>query len=171
VAAALVIALVFLAAVEIFVLIQVGQAIGVLSTFALLLLVGLLGAWIVKREGRRVWVALRTGVESGRMPARELLDGALILIGGALLLAPGFVTDIVGLILVLPPTRPLARVVAGWFIGRRVDVQVRRLTGGAVSGRDARAAFGPGGPPHSPYGRQGPVVRGEVVRDDDDPRA
>ena len=67
------------------------------------------GTWLIKREGGRAWAALRTALESGRMPARELADGALILVGGTLMLSPGFVTDAFGILLILPFTRPVAR--------------------------------------------------------------
>ena len=69
----------------------------------------MIGTWLVRREGGRAWQALTTALQTGRMPRRELADGALILIGGTLMLAPGFVTDAVGVLLILPVTRPVAR--------------------------------------------------------------
>ena len=69
----------------------------------------MLGAWLIKREGGRAWQALRTALNTERMPARELADGALILIGGTLMLTPGFVTDAFGILLILPFTRPVSR--------------------------------------------------------------
>src|SRR3954471_23228441 len=79
--------------VEIYVIIQVGQAIGAWWTILLLVLDSILGTWLIRHEGARAWGALREALDSGRMPAKELADGALILIGGTLMLAPGFVTD------------------------------------------------------------------------------
>ena len=81
------------------------------AVFALLLLVleSLLGAWFVRREGSRAWAALTTALNTGRMPSRELADAALVLVGGTLLLTPGFITDVVGFFFILPLTRPLAR--------------------------------------------------------------
>ena len=88
--------------IEIYVLIQVGQVIGPWWTILLLILDSLFGTWLIRREGGRAWQALRVALESGRMPARELADGALILVGGTLMLTPGFVTDAFGILLILP---------------------------------------------------------------------
>ncbi|HUR51925.1 MAG TPA: FxsA family protein [Mycobacteriales bacterium] len=95
--------------VEIWVIIQVGQAIGVVPTLVLLLADAVLGTWLFRREGRRAWTALRDAIGAGRVPAKEVADGALVVVGGAFLLSPGFVTDAVGLLCVLPPTRALLR--------------------------------------------------------------
>ncbi len=91
--------------VELAVIIQVGHAIGVLNTIALLLLVSVAGAWLVKREGIAVYRRFRRQVDSGVVPTRELADGVMILFAGALLMTPGFVTDVLGLALLLPPVR------------------------------------------------------------------
>ena len=136
---------------EIFVLIQVGQVIGPWWTILLLVADSLLGSWLIKREGGRAWAALRTALDTGRMPARELADGALILVGGTLMLSPGFVTDAVGIVLILPITRPLARAALTRLIARRLAG-----AGGGLPGNARR----PGPRP------EGPVVRGEVVDDD-----
>lgn len=114
---------------EIALIIQVGQEIGAPWTIALLVLDSLLGAWIVKREGRRAWASLRGAVTTGQLPRRELADAALVLVGGTLLLTPGFVTDAAGFFFVLPPTRPLARRVLFWFIARRTSQMVARRSG------------------------------------------
>ncbi len=105
--------------VEIYILIQIGQAIGAWWTILLLVADGFLGSWLMKREGRRAWAALRDAIDSRRMPARELADGALILVGGTLLLTPGFVSDVFGLFCILPFTRPVARSALSRFIARR----------------------------------------------------
>ena len=107
--AVLVALLVVVPLVELYVLIQVGQVIGALWTVAVLVLVSVLGAWLLRREGARTWRAFREATAGGRLPAREVTDGALVLFGGALLLTPGFVTDVAGLLLVLPPTRAVLR--------------------------------------------------------------
>ncbi len=91
---------------ELYVLIQVGQVIGVGWTILLLIADSLLGAWLIKHEGARAMAALSAALSSGRMPAREIADGILVLAGGILMLSPGFVLDVVGLLLVLPFTRP-----------------------------------------------------------------
>ncbi len=94
---------------EIALIVAVGKVIGGWQTLALLLFESALGAFLVKREGRRSWQALRAALNSGRMPGRELADAALVLIGGTLLLTPGFLTDIVGFFFILPFTRPITR--------------------------------------------------------------
>ena len=94
---------------EIAVIVAVGRVIGGWQTLALLLLESALGAFLVKREGQRSWQTLRAALSSGRMPGRELADAALVLIGGTLLLTPGFLTDIVGFFFILPFTRPITR--------------------------------------------------------------
>jgi UPF0716 protein FxsA len=105
--------------VEIYVIIQVGQWIGAIPTLLLLVLESLIGAWVVRREGRRAWEALRDTIQAGAVPGKELIDGALVLIGGTLLLTPGFVTDVVGFFFVLPFTRPLARRLVQLEVNRR----------------------------------------------------
>jgi len=148
---------------EIFVIIQVGQLIGGWQTLVLLLVESALGAWIVKGEGRRAWEALRGSLTSGRLPGRELSDAALVLVGGTLLLTPGFVTDVFGFFCVLPFTRPFARRLLGRFVTRRARaVPVRAHRVGGRSSMPAGAEWW-GGTGHS---REGPVVRGDVVDDD-----
>ena len=133
--------------IELFVIIQVGQVIGAWWTILLLVADGVLGSWLMKREGTRAMRALQQALDARRMPARELADGALILIGGTLMLAPGFVTDAFGVLLILPLTRPVFRRLLTALVARRVALNVTR----------------PGPEPSS-----GPVIRGEVVDDDRD---
>jgi UPF0716 protein FxsA len=121
--------------VEIYVIIQVGQAIGAVPTVLLLIADAVLGTWLFRREGRKAWRALQEAIRAGRVPAREVADGALVVVGGAFLLSPGFVTDVVGLLCVLPPTRALLRraltgVVGVRLLGPMAPV-VRRGTRGA----------------------------------------
>jgi len=94
---------------EIYVILQVGQAIGILPTVGLLIVDSIVGAWLMRSQGRLVWRRFTTALEEGRPPAREVLDGALVIVGGALGLAPGFVTDALGLFLIAPPTRAIVR--------------------------------------------------------------
>ena len=136
--------------VEIAVIVAVGKVIGGWQTLVLLLLESLLGAWLVRREGARAWEALRTALNTGRMPSRELADAALVLVGGTLLLAPGFVTDVVGFFFVVPVTRPLARVVLE-------QVVARKLLGGFFGS----SRGGPGGGGDGPG--DGDVIEGEVL--------
>jgi UPF0716 protein FxsA len=94
---------------ELYVIIQVGQAIGVVPTLILLLADALLGSWLLKHEGRGAWRRFNEALAARRFPGKEVADGVLIVIGGTLLLTPGFLTDIFGLFLLLPPTRAIAR--------------------------------------------------------------
>ena len=148
--------------VEIYVIIQIGQVIGAWWTIALLIADSILGSWLVKREGARAWRALRVALEQGRMPTRELADGMLILVGGILMLTPGFVLDIVGILCILPVTRPLGRRVLTGVISRRlVGVSFPGAPGGAGfpgAGQDPRTQQRPG-----PVNPDSGVVQGEVV--------
>lgn len=150
--------------IEIYVILQVGHVIGGWPTVGLLLAESLLGAWIVRREGRRAWRALRSTFQGGRLPDRELADAALVLVGGVLLLTPGFVTDFLGFVFVLPFTRPLVRRLLALYVGRRLKAARGRATG--------RATFegfgGMPGRPGSEESRDPHVVRGEVVEEDRD---
>ncbi|MDQ3432271.1 MAG: FxsA family protein [Actinomycetota bacterium] len=112
--------------IELYAIIQVGQGIGVLPTVLILLAISLAGAWLVRREGARAWQALKNALRSGRLPSREVTDAALVLVGGTLLLTPGFLTDALGLFLVVPLTRPLARRALGWMIARRMATRDQR---------------------------------------------
>src|SRR3954469_8436844 len=114
---------------EIYVIIQVGQVIGAWWTILLLIADSIVGGWLIRREGRRAWLALTTAIRSRGMPAAELADGALILVGGTLMLSPGFLTDAVGILLVLPFTRPIARRMLGRVVARRLLDARRRGPG------------------------------------------
>jgi UPF0716 protein FxsA len=120
---------------EIFVIIQVGQAIGAWPTVLLLLFESALGAWIIRHEGRRAWRSLRGAFETGRLPSRELADAGLVLVGGTLLLTPGFITDIVGFCLLIPPTRALLRGLVARLARRRVAFSWRVATPPPRAGR------------------------------------
>lgn len=113
--------------VELYVIIQVGQEIGALRTVGILILDSVLGTVLLRSQGRAVWRRFNEALAAGRPPAREVLDGGLIIFGGALLLTPGFLSDIFGIVLLLPPTRAIVR---------------RVLLRGAIS----RIAFTMGGP-------------------------
>ncbi len=165
---------------EVYVLIQVGDVIGAGWTIALLIGSGFVGSWLMRREGAQAWRALSDALSSGRMPGRELADAALILIGGTLMLTPGFVTDGVGVLMVLPMTRPAFRLVLAQVITKRLVVMgtagagrpgpsrpgpshsgpSRRGAGGFDAGGPGPDARPPGPPP------DGGVVRGEVVDED-----
>ena len=95
--------------VEIYVIIQVGQLIGVVPTVLLLVADAVLGTWLFRREARRTWSAFREALAARRVPATEVADGALVVVGGAFLLTPGFATDVIGVLCLLPPTRAALR--------------------------------------------------------------
>ena len=135
---------------ELYVIIQVGGAIGVLPTLALLVADSFLGAALLRSQGRQAWARFNQALAEGRVPAREVSDGALIILGGALLLTPGFITDIFGLILLIPPTRALVRRLAVVLAGRRVAIGWTVLGGARVPPRGA------GRPPPGPAPASGP---------------
>ena len=94
---------------ELYFIIQVGQAFGALNTIALLIIISAAGAWLVKREGISVWKRFQRQIEAGAVPGKEIADGVMILFAGALLMTPGFLTDILALALLLPPVRAAIR--------------------------------------------------------------
>ena len=157
--------LLLLPVIEIMVMLAVGQAIGAWPTFLLLLATSALGAWLIKREGGRAWLALNQALRDGRMPARELADGVVVLVGGTLLLIPGFVTDVFGLFLVLPFTRPVARSLLEAVISRHVVARVEVF--GATSVTD-RPSWEQQEPPRGPRrsGSSDEVVEGEIIDED-----
>lgn len=107
---------------ELYVIYQVGDAIGVLWTFLLLAADSLLGSLLLKSQGRAVWRRFNDNLAQGKMPHREVIDGVLVIFGGAFLITPGFLTDIVGLTLLVPPTRAVVRRFLARRLGRRVVV-------------------------------------------------
>jgi UPF0716 protein FxsA len=144
-------------------------------TFLLLVATSLFGAWCIAHEGRRAWRALGEAVRAGRPPAREFADGVLVLLGGLLLLLPGFISDLFGLILVLPFTRPLVRGLVVPLLGRRLLVVGQGamgpgVMGGGGMGRGGMGPTGTGRPPRSSGdGSTGPVIEGEIIDEDDTP--
>ncbi len=107
---------------ELYVLIQVGQVIGVLDTLGLLLLISIVGAWLAKREGVGVLRRMQAAINAGRVPGAELVDGFLILLAAAFMLTPGFLTDIAAILLLLPPIRAGVRRVLRHRIARRIEI-------------------------------------------------
>src|SRR2546423_11665105 len=95
--------------VELALIIKIGAAIGVLDTIGLLILSSVVGAWLMKREGLGVVRRMQRAAAEGRVPGKELVDAFLILFGGALMVAPGFLTDALGMLLLLPPVRAIVR--------------------------------------------------------------
>lgn len=122
---------------ELYVIIRVGSSIGFFNTIGLIVLVAVVGSWLVKREGLRVWAKFNEAVARGRVPTREIVDGVLILVAGALLLAPGFITDVIGVLVLFPPTRAVFR---GMLMkrARRGTVILGRFDQRGGSGRGSR---------------------------------
>lgn len=105
----LVVLFVVLPVVELYTIIRMSGAIGFLNTLGVMILVAVIGSWLVRREGFRVWNRFNNAVAAGQIPAKEIIDGVLILGAGALLLTPGFLSDIFGLLMLFPPTRVVFR--------------------------------------------------------------
>lgn len=145
--AILVLLFIALPILELLVIIQVARGIGVVPTVALLFLTGVVGAMLLRSQGRTAWRRFNLALAEGRIPARETFEGAMIILGGALLLTPGFITDVVGLALLVPPTRALVRRGLGLMAGRRIALSWRMMRPGSRQGRSAPR------PPSSQGGR------------------
>jgi UPF0716 protein FxsA len=111
---------------ELYVIIQVGEAIGLGWTVVLLIADSVLGSLLLRTQGRAVWRRFNEVLAQGRVPHREVVDGVLVIFGGALLLTPGFLTDIVGVSFLLPPTRAIIRRFLVRRLGRRAQVRTTR---------------------------------------------
>lgn len=107
--------------VEIYLIIRVGSLIGALPTVLLLLAISSAGAWLVRTQGFALMRRIQSELAQGRLPAAELLDGALVLVGGVLLLTPGFFTDLLGLFLLIPASRAVIKQFVGLWLQRRLD--------------------------------------------------
>ncbi|HJV34062.1 FxsA family protein [Geomonas sp.] len=106
--------------IEIYLLIKVGSWIGPLPTVVLLLAISLLGAWLVRSQGFRIFLQIREELSRGRLPAAQLLDGALVLVGGVLLMTPGFFTDFLGIFFLFPFTRSFIKLWLGIWLQKRL---------------------------------------------------
>jgi UPF0716 protein FxsA len=139
---------------ELYVIIKVGATIGAGWTVLILIADSLLGAYLLKHQGRAAWRRFNDATAAGRVPHREVTDGVMIVFGGALLLTPGFITDIFGIALLLPPTRALLRrAFAGFLIRRNPYGRAAwygSRTAGRVRGRRRPAPGGQAGQP-APY--------------------
>jgi UPF0716 protein FxsA len=105
----LVVAFIVVPIAELYLIYKVGDSIGILPTLALLALDSIIGSVLLRTQGRAVWRRFQATMQAGRMPHREVQDGVLVIFGGALLITPGFLTDILGLLLLIPPTRAVVR--------------------------------------------------------------
>ncbi len=114
--------------VEIYIIVQVGGIVGGWNTIGLMILISIVGAWMVRREGLSIIAKVQSQLAEGSLPTKQLVDGLLVAFAGALMLTPGFLTDGIGLLLLLPPTRVIARTALIARFRNRVQV------GGAFSG-------------------------------------
>ena len=137
---------------EIYVIVQVGQAIGIWPTLAILLLDGFVGAALARSQGRMAWARFNVALAEGRVPARETFDGAMIILGGAFLLAPGFITDAVGFLLLIPPTRALVRGAVAALARRRLAFAWTVASPPPRGARRDRPRPDPFQPPRDPAG-------------------
>lgn len=139
--------------VELYVILQVGDAIGAVPTVLLLAADSVLGSVLLRTQGRSVWRQFNRALAEGRVPHRELLDGVAVIFGGAFLITPGFITDVFGLLLLLPPSRAAIRRVAVRRIGRRFSIRMPGRGGRPEDGPVEGAARERG---HAPPGRLDP---------------
>jgi UPF0716 protein FxsA len=158
--------LLLLAAVEIAIFIVVGKAIGVGWTILLILATSLVGGWALKQLGPRSWRALQADVREGRPPGNAAAEGLLALVGGILLVIPGFLTDLVGAVLLIPLVRRGIRGVVSSRVTTRMPPEVANTLFGPRRVR-ARAGSNPAaGPPPPPGSVDSPPIEGEII----DPR-
>jgi UPF0716 protein FxsA len=115
---------------ELAVIVQVAGSLGVLNTIGLLVAVSIVGAWLAKREGLGVLRRIQTALDRGQVPSTEVVDGGLILFAGALMIAPGFISDALALLLLIPPTRAVIRVPVLRYVARRGRIAVGNSFGG-----------------------------------------
>lgn len=132
---------------EVWAAIQVAHHIGWLATIALIVVISALGPGLVRRQGTGVWRRARHRLEEGEIPGREAIDGVLLLIAGGLLTFPGFITGVLGLLLLIPPVRSLVRLASGAWLARKVrrsGITVRASISGSRPGTVGRPPFDPG---------------------------
>ncbi len=160
---------------ELAVIIQVGQEIGVWWTIAILVADSILGSLLMRSQGRIAWRRFNEALQAGRPPAREVLDGVLVAFGGAFLLTPGFITDIFGAILLIPPTRAAVRGLATRVLKGRISMGPRAATWGYGRMRPRPGPAGPapgwpppGGPPPARGPRPGDIEGTAQELPDDD---
>lgn len=160
--------------IEVWLLVTVGQQIGLLWTIVILIAEERLGGWLMRREGAKTWRALNTAFASGKLPTGEMLDAILVMVGGVLVMLPGFFTDIIGIIFLLPFTRPIARNLLHLLIARRaarsgvnLDVMRARVERDTVIEGETVPDQPPGTPPDAnrtrpdrPYNPN--VIKGEI---------
>jgi UPF0716 protein FxsA len=130
---------------ELYVIIQVGGVIGLIPTLVLLLGDALLGSMLLRHQGRSAWIQFNRALAENRLPHKEVFDGILVILGGALLITPGFITDIFGFVLLIPPTRAIVRGITSRIVRRRMAIGAT-IWGVGRAQRSSRGRPAPGGP-------------------------
>ncbi len=125
--------------IEFYLFWTVGQEIGLPATFATIVLTGILGAWLTKKQGLRTLERYRKAASEGRIPHVEVMDGLMILVAGAVLLTPGFLTDAMGFALLLPPVRAVVRAKLGRYLSDKVKIVTPSPPGQSPPSGDAGA--------------------------------
>ena len=138
-------------AVELYLLIQIGQWLGPGLTVLIILLTGSVGAWLAKREGLGVLKALEQESRAGFPSGNKLIEGLMVLIGGVLLVTPGVLTDITGFVLIAPPTRTLLAPMVKAAVMRRFNV---------TATAESQTVYGQGAPPRPPAEPNPPQMGG-----------
>jgi UPF0716 protein FxsA len=138
---------------ELYVILKVGDAIGVIWTILLLAADSVLGSLLLRSQGRAVWRRFNDALAAGRMPHREVQDGVLVIFGAAFLITPGFITDVAGLLMLLPPTRAAIRRVAMRVISRRMSLRVAASGAGGPQPFDVESTATEHEPPPKRLGR------------------
>ena len=157
----LVIGFILVSVAEVWLLTAVGHIIGVPWTLAILVAEALVGVWLMRREGRKAWAALTDAYATGKMPTGQLADAALVLVGGIMLILPGFFTDVIGLVCLLPFSRPIARRLIGLLLARQVAKQGLDL--GVMKARFAPGTVITGETVDTPpTGPQQDLIKGEI---------
>ena len=154
--------------IEIALFIRIGGAIGLFPTLAVVIATAALGTWMLRREGLATLAAARARLDAGELPASQLLEGMLLIVGGAMLLTPGFMTDVAGFLCLLPPTRRVlaARLAAG-ALGRVGVGRGPVAPGGASAPGGVDGVVGDAGAPGVGTGRAGASARrGDVIDGD-----
>ena len=118
--------------VELYVIVQTSHVIGVLNTIGLIIVIAMIGSWLIKHEGIKVWNRFTQQIQRGQVPTKEIADGVCVLAAGGLMIAPGFISDVFALLLLFPPTRVLAR---RWLMKRKG-------LGGLAKTRVVKATYG-----------------------------
>ena len=136
---------------ELWLIIEIGGSIGVPLTLALLIVDSLVGAWLARSQSRAAWDRFNQALAQSRVPGKEVFDGAMIIVGGALLLTPGFITDVFGLLFLIPPSRAAIRK----FVTRRVTKRGRVPFKIATFGSMRTGGAGPSGPRQTDYDFEG----------------